>query len=136
MTLAAIRSIFEVGIDNAYTVPVVYDNVQETPPTSFPYVYVSLTYSNMSEAILCFTANAIETINGTVQISIYQKRGAGMRELEQLCADGMTALNGLYDSTQDNRVKVGAIQGPETVTTGQEPYVVATFSAPFMAYVA
>ena len=77
MTLAAIRSIFEVGIDNAYTVPVVYDNVQETPPATFPYVYVSLTYSNMSEAILCFTANAIETINGTVQVSIYQKRGAG-----------------------------------------------------------
>ena len=136
MTLAAIRSIFEVGIDNAYAVPVVYDNVQETAPTSYPYVYVALTYSNMSEPILCFTANAIETINGTVQISVYQKRGAGMRELEQLCADGMTALNGLYDSTQDNRVKIGAIQGPETVTTGQEPYVVATFSAPFMAYVA
>ena len=135
MTLAAIRAIFEVGMDSAYNVPVIYDNVEETPPGSYPYVYVNLTYSQMSQSVICMTENAVEAINGNIQVSVYQKRGQGMKQLEELCADGMTALNGLYDSTQAVSVKVGSIQGPQTVLTGQEPYVVATFSAPFLAHV-
>ena len=135
MTLAAIRAIFELGMDNAYNVPVIYDNVEETPPASYPYVYVNLTYSQMSRSVICMTENAVEAINGNVQVSVYQKRGVGMRQLEQLCADGMTALNDLYDWSAAVKVKVGSIQGPQTVLTGPEPYVVATFSAPFLAHV-
>ena len=42
-------------------------------------------------------------------------------------------MNSLYDWGNAVKVKAGQINGPTYLTAGDEPYVVATLSCPFLA---
>ena len=57
MSFQAIRSTFEVALNDAYAglspaVPVVFDNTLDTPPP-LPHVLVNLTYTDMTNPVIC-----------------------------------------------------------------------------------
>ena len=92
MSFQAIRSTFEVALNDAYAglspaVPVVFDNVDETPPP-LPHVLVNLTYTDMTNPVICPTEAAMEQI-GQHSGQLLHRRGQGMKQLEELAAVAM-----------------------------------------------
>ena len=143
MTLAAVRALFETELSTAFgamvpAVPVVFDNVQETPPGD-EYVIVNLTYATTTQPILCPTESDIETLSGTVQVSCYTPRQQGMLRLEQIATTAMATLNGIRAAadTDSNVISasVGSIEGPVNIVNGEASYALATVAAPFRARV-
>ena len=139
MTFQAIRAHIETSVNDAYqalspAVPVVFDNVQETPP-ALPYVVCLISYTDTTVTTVCPTEGAMEQLNGNLQLSIYVPRGRGMKALEQYSATGMQVMNSLYDWGSSVKVKAGQINGPVALLNGDEPYALATISCPFLASV-
>ena len=58
-----------------------------------------------------------------------------MKELENMAAEGMAAMNTMYDADASTKVKCGQIGGPTPVLQGQEPYALVTLSCSFSALV-
>lgn len=143
MTLAAIRSLFESELNTAFqamspAVPVVFDNVQETPPGD-EYAIVSLTYATTTQPILCTTESGIEALTGTVSVSCYTPRQQGMKRLEQMSTVAMSTLNGIRAAADADAdvisASVGSIEGPTNIVDGNATYALATVFAPFRARV-
>ena len=139
MTFQAIRAYIETKVNDAYqaltpAVPVVFDNVQETPP-ALPYVACLISYLNTTEPTVSVTDGAVEQINGNLQISCYAPRGQGMKALEEYSATAMTVMNSLYDWGGAVKVKAGQINGPVPELSGDQPYALATVSCPFTAQI-
>ena len=139
MTLQAVRAHIESKVYNAFqgltpSLPVVWDNVQEKPP-GMPYVICLISYTNTTESVVCQTEASVENLNGNLQLSIYVPRGGGMKALEEYAAEGMKAMNTMYDWSSSVRVRCGQINGPVPLLNGPEPYALATISCPFSACV-
>jgi len=132
MSFQLVRARIESQVAAGFSVPVVFDNVQETPP-DLPYAICLISYSNTTEPVLCFNGEAVENIRGNLQLSIYSPRGEGMGPLESLAAEGMAIMNTMYDKAADAQVKCGQISGPESVLAGDNPYALVTLSCPFTA---
>ena len=97
MSFQQIRATFESALNNAYAgldpaVPVLFDNVQETPPSTYPFVVVNLNFNSTTAPVLCPNEGAMEQIRGSVQVTCYAAKQQGMKQLEELAAVGMTAL--------------------------------------------
>lgn len=139
MSFQAIRAHIETRVNTAFSalvpaVPVVYDNVNETPP-DLPYVVCLISYLDTTIPTVCVTDGAVEQINGNLQLSIYVPRGQGMGALELYSTTAMTVMNNLYDWGNAVKVKAGRMNGPVPLLDGVEPYAVATVSCPFKASV-
>lgn len=139
MTFASVRAVIEKKVFDQYqalspAVTVVFDNVQETPP-ALPYVICLVSYTTTTEPVLCIDGGAIEDLRGNLQLSCYAPRAEGMKQLENLAAEGMKAINTMYDATANSRVKCGQISGPTPVLANTEPYALVTLSCPFSASV-
>ena len=139
MTFASVRAVIEKKVFDQYqalspAVTVVFDNVQETPP-ALPYVICLVSYTTTTEPVLCIDGGAIEDLRGNLQLSCYAPRAEGMKQLENLAAEGMKAMNTMYDATANSRVKCGQISGPTPVLANAEPYALITLSCPFAASV-
>ena len=137
MSFQAIRATFETALNDAYAglspaVPVVFDNVQETPP-ELPHVLVNLTYTDMTNPVICKTEAAMEQIRGNIQVSCYTKRGQGMKQLEELAMVAMQTLVQMRNICDPVNPMVGEINGPDNVLEGDAPYALVTVSAPFTA---
>ena len=139
MSFADVRSVIESKVWNQFqamnpAVPVVFDNVQETPP-AMPYVMCMVSYVNTTEPVVCPGGGALERLLGNLQLSCYAPRAQGMKVLESMATEGMAAMNTMYDSTANTKVKCGQINGPTPVLAGLEPYAVVTLSCSFDALV-
>ena len=139
MTYAAIRASIETKVNDAFqaltpSVPVVFDNVQETPPP-LPYVVCLISYTDTTLPTVCVTDGAVEQINGNLQLSIYVDRGQGMKALEEYSAEAMKVMNTLFDWGDPVTVKAGQINGPVGLLDGNQPYALATTSCSFSASV-
>jgi len=139
MSYANIRAVFETAIATAYEllptpVPVMFDNVQETPPNS-EHVILSIGFPSLALPVLCPTETNIEHIRGSIQISCYTPKGRGMKRLEELAAVGAAALVGIpaQPDANDVRPRIGAIEGPTTILSGDQPYALSVVSAAFTA---
>ena len=137
MSFAAVRSVIEGKVYDTFqslspAVEVVFDNVQETPP-AMPYVVCIVSYTSTTEPVICPGGSAIERLLGNLQLSCYTPRGKGMKYLESLAAEGMKAMNTMYDTTAAAQVKCGQINGPTPVLSGTEPYALITISCSFSA---
>ena len=132
MSFQKIRARIESQVAAGLSVPVVFDNVQETPPST-PYAICLISYSDTTEPVLCPNGEAVENIRGNLQLSIYSSRGKGMGPLESLAAEGMAIMNTMYDKAADAQVKCGQILGPVPVLVGTEPDALITLSCPFTA---
>ena len=139
MSLAHIRSLFESTISDAYAamtpaVPVMFDNVQETPPAD-EYAILSLSFPSITEPTLCLNESGVEYIRGNVQVVCYVPRQQGMKRLEQMAETAIVALNSIQAQTDTNNVRprVGAINGPVSVLSGDGSHALANVSAPFVA---
>ena len=137
MTFQLIRGHIESKVFDAFQalnppVEVVFDNVQEVPP-ALPYVICLINYTSTTETIICQTESALENLQGNIQLSIYLPRGRGMGALELYAAEGMTAMNTMYDANALVRVRCGQINGPVALLNGPEPYALVTLSCPFAA---
>ena len=140
MSFAAVRSVIEGKVYDTFqglspAVEVVFDNVQEKPP-AMPYVVCIVSYTSTTEPVICPGGSAIERLLGNLQLSCYAPRGKGMKYLESLAAEGMKAMNTMYDTTAAAQVKCGQINGPTPVLAGTEPYALLTLSCSFSACVA
>ena len=139
MSFAAVRAVIESKVWDQFqamspAVPVVFDNVQETPP-ALPYVMCLVSYSSTTEPVICPGGGALERLLGNLQLSCYAPRAQGMKALESMAAEGMAAMNTMYDGTASTKVKCGQINGPTPVLAGLEPYAVVTLSCSFNALV-
>ena len=139
MTFQTIRAHIETKVNDAYqalspAVPVVFDNVQETPP-ALPYVVCLISYTDTTIPTVCVTDGAVEQINGNLQLSIYVPRGQGMKALEEYDAEAMKVMNTLFDWGDPVKVKAGQINGPVALLDGNQPYALSTISCPFIASV-
>ena len=139
MSFSTVRAVIESKVNDQFQnlstpVEVVFDNVQETPPAR-PYVVCLVSYTTTTEPVICPGGTAVENLRGSLQLSIYADRGKGMKFLEDLGAEGMKAMNTMYDPNGTARVKCGQINGPTPVLSGLEPYALLTLSCPFNAQV-
>ncbi|MBP04328.1 MAG: hypothetical protein CMA72_06045 [Euryarchaeota archaeon] len=135
MSFASVRQVIETKIAAAYDpVPIVWDNVQETPPAE-THVVCLISYESTNEPVICPGGGAVERLLGNLQLSVVAPRGKGMKAAEELAAQGMVAMNTMYDQNATTKVKCGRINGPRSVGAGPEPYLVTTLSCSFDAYV-
>jgi hypothetical protein len=139
MTFQSIRAHIETKVNDAFqaltpAVPVVFDNVQETPP-ALPYVICLISYTDTTIPTVCVTDGAVEQINGNLQLSIYVPRAQGMKALEEYGAEAMKVMNTLFSWGDPVKVKAGQINGPVPLLDGDQPYALATISCPFLASV-
>lgn len=139
MSFASVRSVIESKVFDTFQnlaepIAVVFDNVQETPP-ALPYVMCLVSYNTTTEPVICPGGGALERLLGNLQLSCYAPRAKGMKALENMAAEGMAAMNTMYDGTADTKVKCGQISGPTPVLQGQEPYALVTLSCSFSALV-
>ena len=139
MSYSTIRAVFETALDAAYQalptpVPVMFDNVQETPPNS-EHVILSIGFPRTAEPVLCPQENNIEHIRGSIQISCYTPKGRGMKRLEELAQVGIRALVGIPAQPDANNVRprIGSIEGPTPILSGDQPYALSVVSATFTA---
>jgi hypothetical protein len=140
MSYATIRAAFEVAINNAYqalipSVPVYFDNVQETPANS-EHVILSIGFPSTAEPVVCsLDEGNIEHIRGSIQISCYTPRGQGMKRLEELAAVAAQTLVQLPLQPDPNNVRprIGNIEGPTPILSGDAPYALSVVSATFTA---
>jgi len=138
MSFQQIRATFESALKDAYAglspaVPVLFDNVKETSPTVYPYVIVSLNYTDTTTPVLCPNEAAMENIRGSIQVTCYVRKQQGMKQLEELAAVGMRALVQIRDICNPVRPMVGSIDGPVNTAGADAPYALTTISAPFTA---
>ena len=139
MSFASVRSVIESKVWNQYQnlanpIEVMFDNVQETPP-ALPYVICLVSYTSTTEPVICPGGGALERLLGNLQLSCYAPRARGMKALEDMAAEGMAAMNTMYDGSQSTTVKSGQINGPTPVLSGDEPYALVTLSCSFSASV-
>ena len=139
MSFASVRSVIESRVWDQYQglaqpIDVVFDNVQEVPP-ALPYVICLVSYITTTEPIICPGGSAIENLFGNLQLSCYAPRAKGMKAIEEMAAEGMKAMNTMYDMNATTRVKCGQINGPTPVLAGTEPYALVTLSCSFTAVV-
>ena len=139
MSFASVRAVVEKKVFDTFQnlaspVEVIFDNVQDTPP-ALPYVACIVSYTSTTEPVICPGGGAIERLLGNLQISCYAPRGRGMKYIESLAAEGMKAMNTMYDGTASTQVKCGQINGPTPVLSGVEPYALVTLSCSFAASV-
>jgi len=139
MTFADVRAVIESKVFEVYQnlstpVEVVFDNTLETPP-ALPYVLCLVSYTSTTEPVICPGGGALERLLGNLQISCYAPRAKGMKFLEILAAEGMTAMNTMYDPDGAAKVKCGQINGPTPVLQGTEPYALVTLSCSFSAMI-
>ena len=139
MSFASVRSVIESKVWNQYQnlanpIEVMFDNVQETPP-ALPYVICLVSYTSTTEPVICPGGGALERLLGNLQLSCYAPRARGMKALEDMAAEGMAAMNTMYDGSQSTTVKCGQINGPTPVLSGDEPYALVTLSCSFSASV-
>ena len=139
MSFAAVRSVIESKVWNQYQglstpVGVVFDNVQEVPP-ALPYVICLISYTSTTEPVICPGGGAVERLLGNLQLSCYAPRAQGMKALENMGAEGMKAMNTMFDANATTKVKCGRINGPTPVLAGTEPYALLTLSCTFDASV-
>ena len=139
MSFASVRSVIESKVFAAYgamvpPIEVIFDNVQETPP-ALPYVICLISYTSTTEPVICPGGGAVERLLGNLQLSCYAPRARGMKALEGMAAEGMAAMNTMYDGSQSTTVKCGQINGPTPVLSGDEPYALVTLSCSFSASV-
>ena len=139
MSFASIRSVIESKVWGQYqalspSVAVLFDNVQETPP-DLPYVICIISYTTTTESVLCIDGEGLEAIVGNLQLSCYVPRAQGMKQLEELAAEGMKAINTMYDPAATTKVKCGQINGPTAILGDAAPYALATLSCRFTASV-
>ena len=137
MSFQAIRAAFEVALTDAFEavdppVPCFYDNVQETPPNA-EHVLINISFPSMTVPVICDGPNHVELIRGNVQVSIYSKRREGMRRLEELSATAARTLVELHSVCSDVGASCGQVAGPTYLLGGNEPYAMASVSAPFTA---
>ena len=140
MSFSAVRAVVEKKVFDTFQnlappVEVVFDNVQDTPP-ALPYVACIVSYTSTTEPVICPGGGAVERLLGNLQISCYSPKGRGMKYVEGLAAEGMKAMNTMYDATASTQVKCGQINGPTPVLSGTEPYALVTVSCSFSASVA
>ena len=138
-SFADIRAHIESKVNDAFqalspAVPVMFDNVQETPP-ALPYVVCLISYNDTVMPTVCVVDGGVEQINGNLQLSIYAPRGQGMKALEAYGAEAMKVMNNLFVWGDPVKVKTGQINGPVPLLAGTEPYALATVSCPFVAAV-
>ena len=139
MTFSSVRAVIESKIWNQFQglstpISVVFDNVQETPP-HVPYVICIISYITTTEPVICPGGGALENLFGNLQLSCYAPRAKGMKALEDMAAEGMKAINTMYDANASTKVRCGQISGPEPVLAGDEPYALVTLSCGFNACV-
>ena len=139
MTFASVRAVVESKINSAYqaltpAVPVMFDNVQETPP-DLPYVVCVMSYVSASEPVICPGGGSLERLVGNLQLSCYVRRGQGMKQVEELVTAGWQAMDTMWDANASTRVKCGQVNGPTPLLDGPEPYALCTFSCQFQALV-
>ena len=138
MSFQQIRATFESALNSAYAaldpaVPVLFDNVQETPPSTYPFVAVNINFANTTTPVLCPNEGAMEQIRGSVQVTCYVAKQQGMKQLEELATVGMTALVQMKDICNPVRPFVGSIDGPQSGVAPNASYTLTTISAPFTA---
>ena len=68
MSFAAVRAVIESKVWDQFqamspAVPVVFDNVQETPP-ALPYVMCLVSYNTTTEPVICPGGGAVERLLG------------------------------------------------------------------------
>ena len=139
MTFQAVRSEIESKVYSAFQaltppVEVCFDNTFDTPP-ALPYVICLVSYNSTTEPVLCQTESNVESLTGNLQLSIYVPRGRGMKALEEYAAEGMKAMNTMYQWGSSVKVRCGQINGPVSLLNGPEPYALATLSCAFSACV-
>ena len=137
MSFASIRSVIESKVWDQFQslstpVEVLFDNVQETPP-ALPYVVCIISYTTTTEPTLCIDGEALEAIVGNLQLTCYVPKAQGMKQLENLSAEGMKAINTMYDPNGTTKVKCGQINGPTAILGDAAPYALATLSCRFTA---
>lgn len=139
MSYANIRAVFETALDFAYSnlpvpVPVLFDSVQETPPNT-EHVILSIGFPATALPQVCPTETNIEHIRGAIQISCYTPKGRGMKRLEELAQVGIQALVAIpsQPDANDVRPRIGAIEGPTPILSGDQPYALSVVSATFTA---
>ena len=139
MTFQSVRAHIESKVYSAFqaltpALPVVWDNVNETPP-ALPYVVCLVSYNTTTESVICQRESNVENLTGNLQLSIYAPRARGMGALELYAAEGMKVMNTMYDWSSSVRVRCGQINGPVSLLNGPEPYALVTLSCPFGATV-
>ena len=82
-SLSDVRAIIETKVSDAYaaltpSVPVAFDNVQETP-FDLPYVVCIISYTSTTEPIICQSEAGLERLLGNLQLSCYVPKGEGMK---------------------------------------------------------
>ena len=138
MSFQQIRATFESALNSAYAgldpaVPVLFDNVQETRPSDYPFVVVNLNFNSTTTPVLCPSEGAMEQVRGSIQVTCYVAKQQGMKQLEELAAVGMTALVQIRDVCNPVKPFVGSIDGPQSGVAPNASYTLATISAPFTA---
>ena len=101
MSFQSIRAHIETKVNDAFAamspaVPVVWDNVQDTPP-DLPYVLCTISFTATTIPVVCVTDGQVENINGNLQLACYAPRGKGMKQLEQMGSTSMLVINSLFD---------------------------------------
>ena len=138
MSFAYVRAKIETQVNSAFSaltpaVPVVFDNVQETPPR-LPYVICLISYTQTTLSIIHPTESMMEQINGNLQISCYAHRAQGMGPLEDLAAIATKVMANMKSNSDSlTAVACGPVTGPEPVLAGTEPYALVTLACPFQA---
>ena len=144
MTLANIRALFEVALNNQFSavgVPVVFDNVQETPPANANqyWAQITMSFTQMATPVICQAESAIEEIRGTVSVNIWGMQANGMRALEELGGTTAKTLNEIkwaaYDDPNILSAFCGSIDGPQALLDDEEPWAGVVVTAPFIARV-
>lgn len=140
MSIFTVRSLFEREMLNAFTaegVPVVFDNIQEEPPTDARgyYVMVTISFPALTTPVLCREEPMLMSITGNIQVSIFGPRSVGMKRMERLAEIAVGTLCGMPMAPDPSGVhpNVGAISGPNPVLTGTDAKALTVLSAPFTA---
>jgi len=141
MSFATIRAVFETNILAAYQamtppVPVMFQNVQETPPgtgAATEYVILQVSFPTTTAPVLCLEESNIELVRGAVQVNCYTPREQGMKRLESMAAVCMSTLNTLKAADPAVNACVGEISGPTPLLDSANPLAQVVLSASFTA---
>ena len=144
MTYQAIRALFEVELNNQFAavgVPVVFDNVQETPPANANQMWaqITLSFTQATVPVLCPEESCAEEIRGTVSVNVWGMRANGMGPLELLGSQTIGTLNRIKRAAINDpnilSAFVGSIEGPQPLLDDEEPWAGVVVTAPFIARV-
>lgn len=137
-----IRARYELAVNDALAgmspaIPLYFDNVQEEPldgGATVEYAQITISFPSSTEPSLC---GGVYRITGNVQVNINGPRMSGMRRLEDAAHEVVCALLKINDYPLPLGVvtKVGSIQGPIPILSGNDPQATTVVSAPFTARV-